>query len=108
MPSTMPIRNDGFKLTAAALNDLREIARYTQNKWGKNKRSVYLRALDERFNWLAQNPDLGLPRDDIKTGYLCYPEGKHIIFYRKNDDWIDVLGILHQSMDFKVTPLAST
>ncbi len=98
----MPKKNSGFKLTPAALDDLRNIARYTQNKWGKTKRSVYLTALNNRFIWLAQNPNLGLSRDDINSGYLSYPEGKHIIFYRKRNNWIDVLGILHQSMDFEL------
>ena len=46
MPNTMPTKNNGFRLTPAALDDLRDIARYTQNKWGKKKRSVYLKALD--------------------------------------------------------------
>jgi len=33
---------------------------------------------------------------------LSYPEGKHIIFYRKRVDWIDLLGILHKNMDFRL------
>lgn len=102
MLNTMPQKNSEFKLTPAALDDLRDIARYTQNNWGKKKRSIYLTALNNRFIWLAQNPTLGLSRDDIKSGYLSYPEGKHIIFYRKCNNWIDVLGILHQSMDFRL------
>lgn len=102
MLNTMPIKNNGFRLTPAALDDLKDIARYTQNKWGKKKCTVYLRALDSRFTWLAENPTLGLSRNDIQSGYLSYPEGKHIIFYRKCGDWIEVLGILHQSMDFRL------
>jgi len=66
----MQQKNNGFRLTPAALEDLKGIARYIQNKWGKTKRNVYLTALNDRFIWLAQNPNLGLLRDDIHTGYL--------------------------------------
>ena len=90
-----------FKLTPAALNDLREIARYTENKWGTDKRNQYLTAIDNRFHWLAENPNFGKRRDEIKTGFYSYPEGRHVIFYRVKNDVIEILGVLHQSMDFK-------
>lgn len=101
MPNTMPKKRRQFKLTAAALDDLRDIARYTQNTWGKQKRSVYITALNSRFTWLSINPDAGIRRDEMGEGYLCYPEGKHVIFYRKQTEWIEVLGVLYQNMDFR-------
>ncbi len=69
-----------FKLTSAAEADLKEIARYTQRKWGRKKRNHYLSALDSRFTWLAEDPQLGKSRDEIKAGYRSYPEGQHVIF----------------------------
>ncbi len=99
MLNTMPAKNR-FKLTPNALNDLKQIARFTQNKWGKQKRSVYLTALNNRFIWLSHNPDIGYSREDIKPNYLSYPEGKHVIFYRKGKNFIEIIGILHQNMDF--------
>ena len=90
-----------FKLTPAAVNDLKEIALYTQNKWGINKRNLYLTSLNDKFIWLSENPDIGRNRNDIKENYLSYPEGKHIIFYRTKKPNIEILGILHQSMDVK-------
>ncbi len=91
----------GFKLTPAAKADLKEIARYTQRKWGRKKRNHYLSALDDRFVWLAEDPQFGKSRDEIKAGYRSYPEGQHVIFYRELKGDIEVLGILHQNMDFK-------
>jgi len=90
-----------FKLTPAANNDLKDIARYTEHKWGREKRNQYLIALDSRFVWLGDNPEFGKSRDEIKEGYLSYPEGRHVIFYRKVSEHIEILGILHQNMDFK-------
>jgi len=90
----------GFKLTLAAKEDLKEIARYTQNKWGKEKRDLYLTSLNNKFIWLAENPQVGRTRTEIKQGYMSYPEGKHIIFYRPKRTEIEILAILHQNMDF--------
>ena len=89
-----------FKLTLAAQEDFKEIARYTQQEWGRKKRNAYLSALDKRFAWLAKSPQLGKCRDEIKAGYLSYPEGRHVIFYRKAEGHIEILGILHGNMDF--------
>ena len=90
-----------FRLTPAAKADIKDIARYSQKKWGRIKRNQYLVALDQRFNWLSNNPDVGKSRNEIKDGYLSFPEGRHVIFYRQRNTNIEILGILHQDMDFK-------
>jgi toxin ParE1/3/4 len=91
----------GFKLTPDALNDMLDIARYTEHQWGKKQRDYYLEEIDKRFHWLSENPDLAMPRDDIKPGYLSYPQNKHVIFFRTRSSHIEILGILHKSMDVK-------
>jgi len=91
----------GFKLTPDALNDMLDIARYTEHQWGKKQRDLYLQELDQRFHWLCENTDIATPRDDIKPGYFCYPQNKHVIFFRKRTSQIEILGILHKSMDVK-------
>lgn len=91
-----------FKITPQAYADLKEIARYTQNKWGVKKRNLYIFAINNRFEWLSKNPEIGKSRDDIKKGYLSYPEGKHVIFYKAKINHIEILSILHQSMDYQL------
>ncbi len=88
-----------FRLTPRAENDLRAIARYTLEQWGREQRESYLRALDGRFRWLAENPAVGKPRPDVKEGYFSYPQGRHVIFYLIRDGGIDIIGIPHQRMD---------
>lgn len=97
----MPTKHPPFKLTPAALTDLKQIARYTQSTWGKQKRTIYLTAMNNRFEWLSEYPNAGMRRDELGDGFLSYPEGKHVIFYRKKAQWIEILAILHQSMDFR-------
>jgi toxin ParE1/3/4 len=92
-----------FKLTPSALDDLRNIAQYTEEHWGVDQRDQYLTALDNRFSWLAKNPKLGKDRSEIRSNFLSYPEGMHVIFYRELDinECIDIIGVLHRSMDYE-------
>lgn len=47
-----------FRITPRAREDLKQIGRYTLKLWGVQQRDTYLRNLDRRFAWLAQNPRL--------------------------------------------------
>jgi toxin ParE1/3/4 len=88
-----------YRITPRALNDLKNIGRYTLKKWGKTQRNRYLSELDQRLAWLAEHPDLGKNRPDIDKNYYCYPHKSHIVFYTKNEGGINIIGIPHQAMD---------
>ena len=90
-----------FKLTPQAESDLIEIGIYTEERHGIKQRNTYLTQLDNRFQWLAENPGLGLNRDEVKEGYNSFLEGEHIIFYRIVGNNIAIIGIPHQRMDVK-------
>lgn len=81
------------------MQDSRTIARHSLRTWGSTQRERYLRAIDRRFSWLAENPGLGRPRADIKAGYHSYPQGVHLIFYLVREDGIDSIGVPDQRMD---------
>ncbi|MCB1696773.1 MAG: type II toxin-antitoxin system RelE/ParE family toxin [Halioglobus sp.] len=82
-----------------ALTDLEEIWLFTLSEWSVEQADAYTGSILARMNWLADNPSAGKPRDDIKPGYFCFPEGRHLIFYIMTDNTVDVIGIPHQSMD---------
>lgn len=44
------------------------IARFTEHRWGKTQRDRYLKALEHRFDWLAQNPGSPSSAYRISTG----------------------------------------
>lgn len=88
-----------FRITPRAYSDLRTIARYTLRQWGKAQRDVYIRDLDRRLVWLAEQPRVGKHRPDIQEGYFCFPQGSHLIFYLIRDGGIDIIGIPHKAMD---------
>jgi len=88
-----------FRITPRAAQDLRNVARYTFKTWGRQQRDTYLPAIDRRFSWLAENPNLGKPRPEIKEGYFSYPQGAHVIFYLVREGGVDIIGVPRQRMD---------
>jgi toxin ParE1/3/4 len=88
-----------FKLSPQALNRLTEIAEYTEKVWGIRQRDTYLDAMDAAFYALAQSPNKGRKHNDVVGGLLSYKDGKHLIFYFNRDDYIQIIDILHESMD---------
>lgn len=88
-----------FRLTEKAKDDLKSIGRYTQEIWGSEQRNKYLGALDNSFHLLAGEPDLGVACDEIRKNYRKFCVERHVIFYRKVADNIDIVRILHCRMD---------
>ncbi len=91
-----------FRLTQRALMDLRSIGLYTQTTWGREQRNRYLTKLDQSFHLLAQEPQRGRDCANIRAGYRKYHVGRHLIFYRMAQDGIEIIRILHDSMDRRV------
>lgn len=89
----------GFRVTPRARDDLKNIGRYTEPQRGKCQRNTYLKALEKRFGWLAENPQLGKHRTDVVEGYYSFPEGEHVVFYLIGDEGIDIIGIPPKEMD---------
>ena len=89
-----------FTLTGKAKSDLKAIAIFTEQPWGKEQRNLYVKQMDDAFHLLADVPMTGIACDYIKSGYRKFPQGSHMIFYRmvKNSD-VEIVRILHKSMD---------
>ena len=93
----------GFVLTNAAKTDLKKIAKYTHDRWGRDQRNFYIRQFDKAFHLLAGTPNLGKSCDHIRKGYRSFPLASHLIFYRQESEiHIQIVRILHQSMDVEL------
>ena len=89
-----------FSLTTKAKADLKSIAIYTQRKWGKEQRKIYLRQFDDTFHLLSENPKAGTDCDYIKTDYRKFPATSHIVFYRNTSETnIEIVRVLPKKMD---------
>lgn len=87
------------RVTPRARDDLKNMGRYTELTWGKTQRNRYLKSMEARFQWLAENPLLGKHRTDICEGYYSFPEGEHVVFYLICNNTVDIIGIPHKDMD---------
>ena len=88
-----------FRISAKSLEDLKSIGRFTLKSWGREQCYIYLSKLDESFHKLADQPYLGIARDDIRKGYRVYHVGRHLIFYRQKSSSTEIIRILHDRMD---------
>ncbi|MCU0644520.1 MAG: type II toxin-antitoxin system RelE/ParE family toxin [bacterium] len=89
-----------YKLTREADRDLDGIWEYTNKQWGKKQANKYLNKLEERFFTLAENPYLGKPRYELAGSPMSFHCERHVIFYRNADEGIEIIRVLHESMDF--------
>jgi toxin ParE1/3/4 len=83
----------------AARDDLRAIARQTEQEWGAAQRHRYLDAIKRRLVGLREHPMLGSPRDELGRGYRSIPIGRHVVFYKIAADSVEIVRVLHASMD---------
>lgn len=88
-----------YRLTPEAEQDLRGIWLYTRSTWGLKKANDYLTQLESCFTGLCENPELGRRRDEIRLGYRSVPQKQHVVFYRDNDQQIEIVRVLHGRMD---------
>lgn len=83
----------------SAKDDIDRIWDFSIKRWGERQTDKYMHQMENRFQWLDENPHLGRKRDEVKEGYLSYFQGEHTIFYRVTSDGIEILGIPRQTED---------
>lgn len=89
-----------FALTRKAKEDLRAIAVFTEQMWGREQRNVYVKQFDEVFHMLSATPRAGKVCSHIAAGYRKFPQGSHVIFYKSGTATsVEIIRILHKSMD---------
>lgn len=94
----MPDEARQLRLSPLAVSDLEDIWRYTIKRWSVEQANRYHRDLMVAMQALAAGGKTGR-RVDIREGYLKYAVGRHIVYYRLSSSSLNVIRILHQSMD---------
>lgn len=82
-----------------AKDDIDGIWDFSTKRWGERQTDKYMNQMENRFQWLAENPHLGTKRDEVKEGYHSYFQGEHTIFYRESSNGIEIMGIPRQRED---------
>ena len=87
------------ELSRQADADLDGILDYSIAAHGRDTAEAYLRTINAALDWLAERPQLGAPRPDLKRGLRSLPAGEHRIYYRVDGKTVLVARVLHKAMD---------
>lgn len=91
-----------LRFSNKAVDDLTQIWNYTRNKWSERQADMYYNMLIENSKEIASNPGLGKKYSDIMNNLFGFKAGRHIIFYRVNEEnETEILRIVHEQMDLK-------
>ena len=88
-----------YVLSLEAQESLIAIKKYSMRNFGKQVTINYLEKIRNKMSLLAETPALGIIRDELKTGYFSRCVGSHTIYYRKKEAHIEIINVLHQTMD---------
>ena len=88
-----------YILSEIADKDLEDIFDYTVDEFGFDQAEKYLLEIEEIFQNLIINPQIGKKRDEIKQDLYSFPKDNHIIFYRILDNHIRIVRVLHGRRD---------
>lgn len=88
-----------YILSEEAAADIDGIFEFGEYKFGNIQAIKYLIGLEDHFEKLGKNPDIGRERNDIKKDLYSLPYISHIIFYRKLKDKVRIVRILYGGRD---------
>ncbi len=84
----------GYKLTPDAKSDLWRIYNHGLKKWGEAQADKYYNDFFDRFEQLAKQPYLYQSVDYIRKGYRRSVCGVDSIYYRIEDNTVEIMNIL--------------
>tara|TARA_R110001592_G_C13088740_1_gene743256 strand:- start:790 stop:1098 length:309 start_codon:yes stop_codon:yes gene_type:complete len=84
---------------ALAEQDLVDIWLYTFKEWGEQQADKYLDELDASIQLLADQPLICRERTELEPPVRIHHEGHHLIVYLTLGDDINLVRVLHESMD---------
>ncbi|WP_412972156.1 type II toxin-antitoxin system RelE/ParE family toxin [Glaciecola sp. MF2-115] len=83
-----------YRLTAEAKEDLRRIYVYGFKEFGERFADEYFNSFFEAFEKIAASPLSYQSVDHFRQGYRRFPHRADVIYYRINQNWIDIMAIL--------------
>ena len=83
-----------LKINLQAELDLSEIYTDGFSRWGEVQADIYYDRLLKRFDQLLEQPYLYQGVDHIRAGYRRSVCGVHSIYYRINDNTVEIMRVL--------------
>ena len=90
-----------YVFSKEAENDLVEIYRYGFIIFSESKADLYIEALKEKYQFLADMPKLCPNRDEFDPSVKIHHHRKHLIIYVTEGDSTLIVRVLHDRMDIQ-------
>ena len=90
-----------IKFRPKAKLDLITIYKFSVTNWGADRANQYIYDLEATLQGLLANRLSAMNAEYAGQGLLCYRVISHIVFFIEHADGIEVVRILHKSMDYK-------
>lgn len=91
-----------YRFTNKAVEDLSNIWNYTFETWSEKQADAYYKMLLSFCKEIAENQTIGKNYEEINENLYGLRASKHVIFYSIiSDEEIEIVRILHGSMDLK-------
>lgn len=88
-----------LRVRPSARRDLNGIWEYTRQRWSAAQADRYTGQIHDAMNRLRREPHLGRRVHDAPADFFKWPCGKHVIFFLRELDVLDIVRILHGGMD---------
>lgn len=96
----MSFHNNRLLVAPQAQQDIIDILRYTGETWGQEQILSYGNKIDEAFNTIGRNPEIGRRSSELPETHRLYAVGSHFVVYRRiQGEVIAVVRMLHQRMN---------
>ncbi len=90
-----------YAISKKAVSDLEEIWLYTVKKWSVDQADRYYNLIFDEINFICKNINAGKSMEHVRKGYRSSNVKSHLIFYRIQNNTIEVIRILHEQMDIE-------
>ncbi len=82
-----------------ALSDLDKIWLYSFETWSLEQADRYYQFIIKEIDFACRQPTSGKSLNELKEGYYSTKVKSHFIFYKFSTTELEVVRILHESMD---------
>jgi toxin ParE1/3/4 len=88
-----------YVISKKAISDLEEIWLYTVGKWSIEQADRYYNLIFDEIAFICKNPKTGKQMGHVRQNYHAAKVKSHLIFYKIENDKIQIVRILHERVD---------
>ena len=90
-----------YVISKKAISDLKQIWLYSVEKWSVDQADRYYNLIFDEIHFVCKNINAGKSMEHIRKGYRASKVKSHLVFYRIQNNTVEVIRILHERMDIE-------